>query len=101
MRTDLESRNELRKCDKKEVEIEKELELFVYDDGKEGEYVVFLIPNNVWRELGLEFLCGGVSEWITRWRGWRKHTSRAEWYCSRLVIGCSRPARCRRMLFPT
>lgn len=57
MRTNLEGRNELRKGDKKEVEVEKELELFVYDDRKEGEDVVFLIAYDVGRKLGLKFLC--------------------------------------------
>lgn len=51
--TDLECWNELGKSDEKEVEIEKEFELLVYDDRKEGEYVVFLIPYEVRRELGL------------------------------------------------
>jgi hypothetical protein len=66
MRTNLEGGNELGKCNKKEVEIEKELELFVYDDRKEGEDVVLLISHNVRRELGLKFLCEVLPEQILR-----------------------------------
>lgn len=57
MHTNLEGRNELGKGDKEEVEVEKELELLVYNDRKEGEEVIFLIPYDIRRVLGLEFLC--------------------------------------------
>ena len=51
LRTDLQSGNELRQCDKQEVKVEEELELLVEDDGKEGERVILLVADNVWWEL--------------------------------------------------
>jgi len=48
--TDLESRNELGEGDKKEVEVEEELELFVEYDGEECESIIFLISYDVRRE---------------------------------------------------
>lgn len=56
MPTDLESRDKLRQRNKEEVQIEKELELFIQDDGNESEHIVLLISDNVWRESRLELV---------------------------------------------
>jgi len=34
--------------DEEKVEVEEELELFVEDDGEEGECIVLLISNDIW-----------------------------------------------------
>ena len=57
LRTDLQSGNELRQCDKQEVEVEEELELLVEDEREEREHVVLLVAHDVRGEPPLELLC--------------------------------------------
>ena len=46
----------MRKHDKNEVEVGKELELFIEDYGEEGEDVVLLVPDDVGGVFVLEFV---------------------------------------------
>ena len=55
-RTDLQCRDELRQRNKKEIEVEEELELLVEHDWQEVERVVFLIPHDIGRKPLLELL---------------------------------------------
>ena len=54
-RTNLQSGYKLRKRDQEEVQVEKELELFIEYDRKERERVVLLVPDDVGRKSLLEF----------------------------------------------
>ena len=56
MLTDTQLRYKLRKCNEKEVKVEEEFKLLIKNDRKEGEDIVFLIPNYVWRKFVLKFL---------------------------------------------
>jgi hypothetical protein len=51
--TNFECGNKLGESNKEEIQVEEELELLIKDYGQEGEGVVFLVANNVWREAAL------------------------------------------------
>jgi hypothetical protein len=50
--TDLQCWDELAQRDQQEVEVEKEFELLVKDEGEKRYDGVLLIPYDVWREYG-------------------------------------------------
>ena len=100
-RTDLQCRNELRQRNKKEIEVEEELELLVEDDRQEGECVVLLVADDIWREPLLKFLCADDTDRSNRC-GEQAHVRcdllRAD--CTSAKRTCWTEGYCPRFVFP-
>jgi hypothetical protein len=56
MHTDLQGWYELGEGNKEEVKVEEELELLVEYEREEGEYIVFLVPDDVRWEFRLHLI---------------------------------------------